>query len=68
MQRVELSLETKKQLARLILYIGEAEQIVEFCRQNLTRLTTFEPYAAFQRLDRQDKGFVTPQDISLFMR
>jgi len=50
MQRKEfyqLSLETKQKLGKLLAFIGESEQKIEFCRQNLCRLTAFEPYAAF---------------------
>ena len=42
-----MSLETKKKLARLLAYIGESEQFIEFYRQNLSKLASFEPYAAF---------------------
>jgi Ca2+-binding EF-hand superfamily protein len=61
-------LETLQRLARLLAFIGEQEQNVEFARQNLCRLSSFEPYAAFQRFDRGNKGFVTAEDVARFMR
>jgi len=71
MQRKELyqlSLETKKKLGKLLAFIGESEQKIEFARQNLCRLSSFEPYAAFQRLDRSGKGHITAKDVANFMR
>jgi len=32
--------------------IGETELKIEFNRQNLCKINAFEPYAAFQRIDR----------------
>ena len=61
-------MQTVKKLGKLLAFTGESEQRVEFMRQNLCKLRSFEPYAAFQRLDRTGKGFVTSKDISSFMR
>jgi hypothetical protein len=71
MQRKELyqlSLETKQKLGKLLAFIGESEQQIEFSRQNLCRLTAFEPYSAFQRLDRSGKGQLSSKDLANFMR
>ena len=58
MQRKQSSIETKQKLAKLLAFIGEQEQHIEFARQNLCKLTAFEPYAAFQRIDRSGKGLI----------
>lgn len=52
-----------KKLAKLLIFIGETELQIEFGRQNLCKAQNFEPYAAFQRVDRQDKGFITAHDL-----
>lgn len=61
-------MQTLKKLGKLLAFIGESEQRVEFARQQLCKLRSFEPYAAFQRLDRSAKGYVTPRDLANFMR
>ena len=68
MQKKELSIQTKKRLAKLLTHTGESEQKIEFARQNLCKAQAFEPYAAFQRLDRSGKGYITSRDIGNFMR
>ena len=47
MQRKDMSILTKKKLAKLLTHTGESEQRIEFCRQNLCKAQAFEPYAAF---------------------
>lgn len=47
MERKELSIETKRRLGKLLMFTGEAEQRVEFGRQNLCKTQAFEPYASF---------------------
>ena len=41
-----------KKLSKILVYIGETELQIEFARQNLCKASSFEPYAAFQRIDR----------------
>ena len=59
---------TKRKLAKLLTHLGQCEQKIEIARQKLCSLDAFEPYAAFQRLDRTGKGYVTPRDFANFMR
>lgn len=59
---------TVKKLGKLLAFVGESEQRTEFSRQNLCKLKSFEPYAAFQRIDRSGKGFVSAKDLASFMR
>ena len=47
MQSKNMSIGTKKKLAKLLTHTGESEQRAEFCRQNLCKAQAFEPYAAF---------------------
>ena len=68
MQGKNLNIATKKKLAKLLTHTGESEQQIEFSRQNLCKAKSFEPYAAFQRLDRSGKGYITPRDFANFMR
>lgn len=57
-----------KKLAKLIMYMGETEMQIEFGRQKLCKANNFEPYAAFQRIDRQDKGYLLVKDIYKFIK
>ena len=52
----------------MLMYIGETEMKIEFNRQNLCKLSNFEPYAAFQRIDRGAKGHITAKDVEKYLR
>ena len=63
-----LSLETERRLAKLLMGTAELEKQVEVVRQVLAEQALFEPYAVFQRLDRQSKGYLSPKDLMNFLR
>jgi len=52
LNKKEISMTTKKRLGKLFHHVGVQEQKCEQDRQALCRVTSFEPYASFQRLDR----------------
>ena len=64
----ELSIDTKKKLARLLVHIGEAEARAEFARQTLCKTQDFELVEAFKRIDKESTGELSCNEISLFMR
>lgn len=68
MKKQEISVQTKKKLAKIFTTTGEAELQVELLRQNLCKVSSFEPYASFQRIDRLAKGYITARDVLHFMR
>lgn len=68
MHKKEISMTTKKRLAKVFTYTGEQEQQIEFARQNLSKANAFEPYASFQRLDRLSKGYLTSRDLLNYMK
>jgi hypothetical protein len=47
MQRKEISITSKKKLQKLLTLTGVKEQQLEFSRQNLCKIESFEPYASF---------------------
>ncbi len=55
-------------LADLLLTIANYEQQIELKRQYLAMNENFEPYSAFQRLDRLETGFLTPREFLNFIR
>ena len=57
-----------KKLVKLLMYIGETELQIEFARIKLCKAQNFEPYAAFQRLDRDGKGHVIPKDLYRYIK
>jgi hypothetical protein len=57
-----------KKVSKLIVFIGETELQTEFARQKLCKCNAFEPYAAFQRLDRQAKGYIISKDVEKYMK
>ena len=54
---------TQQKLASLIMEIAKQEIHIEAARQTLCEQPLFEPYAAFQRLDRSHKGTLTDKNI-----
>ena len=62
-----LSQETKLKLSDLLIAVADFERQVEIVRQILCEQKEFEPYAAFKRIDRQRKGFLTGADIQKFL-
>ncbi|CDW76041.1 ef hand family protein [Stylonychia lemnae] len=68
MNKKEISMTTKKRLAKLFTYTGEAELDLELARQNLCKAQQFEPYASFQRIDRGCKGYLSIRDFLNFMK
>lgn len=58
----------RTKLAGLLLTVAEEELKIEQTRQSLAASPAFEPYAAFSRLDRQNKGYLTGVEIKDFLR
>ena len=61
------SIEVDAKVICIILTIAKAEEVIEQHRQILSQKPQYEPYAAFQRLDRSCKGYVTTNDLKLFL-
>jgi Ca2+-binding protein (EF-Hand superfamily) len=62
-----LSTSGRQRLKTLFIEISKHEQQLEVLREILGEQYEFEPYAAFRRLDRKRKGFVTANDIREFL-
>lgn len=54
---------SKSKLGEILLTIAEDELIIEQQRQMLAGLKEFEPYSAFTRIDRDNKGHLTARDV-----
>jgi Ca2+-binding EF-hand superfamily protein len=61
-----ISLETENRLATLIVGIADQEREVEIVRQVLCEQPLFETYSAFQRIDRNKRGYISTRDIYKF--
>jgi hypothetical protein len=55
-------------LAALLQHLGQAEVAVERQRQRMARLVDFEPYASFQRVDRECLGYLNCRQICQYLR
>ena len=62
-----LSYETKSKLANFFSTLLEGERQLELMRQILCEHREFEPHAAFSRIDRLRRGFLTATDINRFL-
>lgn len=63
-----LSVETCALLRSLLIAIAEGEMSIEKQRKILGKLVKYEPYCAFQRIDRRRTGFIDSMDILTFLR
>ena len=48
--------------------IAKHEKKIEVKRQYLAGNESFEPYMVFQRIDRDETGFITPKKLLYFIR
>lgn len=48
--------------------IADEELNIEKFRQSLAAFKEFEPYAAFTRIDRENKGFINGKDLSTYIK
>jgi len=55
-------------LKKLLLKISRLEQDIELKRQYLASNENMEPYQVFQRVDRNEDGFITPMELLNFIR
>lgn len=63
-----LGLESQYKLKEFFQTMAELELQVERQRQLLATLTDFEPFAAFQRINRNGDEFVTGLELYNFLR
>ena len=59
---------TLKGAVRTGMLLAEGEQTVEDQRSRLCSLMEFEPYSAFSRIDRENRGVITASDICIFLK
>lgn len=63
-----LSYESKQRLKDYFLLVAHEEMAVEKLRQMLASMKEFEPYQAFQRIDRECRGKVQAKALQQFLR
>ena len=63
-----MSVETKYFIKELLVSIGIGEIEIEKQRWELGKIVGFEPYAAFQRIDRHRSGYIDWSDILTFLK
>jgi Ca2+-binding EF-hand superfamily protein len=63
-----LTYETQRILKNLILEIGRGEMKLELIRQKLASFEDFEPYVAFQRVDRNRNDYIASEEILDFLK
>lgn len=57
----------RSKFATLLLTIAEEEESIEQQRQYLASFQAFEPYSAFSRIDRENKGFICGKEVQEFL-
>ena len=59
---------TKFKVVQLLTSIAESEQHVEEQRAILAKQKAFEPWTAFKRIDRDNKGRIVVEDLVEFLQ
>ena len=57
----------RSKLAGLFIMVAEEELAIEKQRQALCRLQGLEPYSAFSRIDRENRGYICGSEIKDFL-
>ena len=57
----------RSRLAGFFIMVAEEELTIERQRQELCRQVMFEPYSAFSRIDRDNKGYICGKEIKDFL-
>mmetsp|Transcript_7232 Transcript_7232/g.5498 ORF Transcript_7232/g.5498 Transcript_7232/m.5498 type:complete len:107 (-) Transcript_7232:557-877(-) len=65
---MSLTFETSRILKNFLLEVARHEQKIELIRQRLAGMDNFEPYVAFQRIDRNRNDFVVAEEIKDFLK
>jgi hypothetical protein len=65
---MSIGIDTQIKLKDFLKTVAEEELQVERQRQYLAKISEFEPYAAFQRVNRNGDGRVTALEIYSFLR
>lgn len=60
--------ESRLKLKEVLCYYAEQEIAIEKIRQIMAAMRDFEPYTAFRRIDRDNKGFVDAVSLTAFQR
>ena len=68
MHQNQLPIEMKKRLKSYLLLIKKGEMAIEEQRQRLSADYLFEPYPAFQRIDRDYDTVISPMEMLRFLR
>mmetsp|Transcript_7632 Transcript_7632/g.7010 ORF Transcript_7632/g.7010 Transcript_7632/m.7010 type:complete len:81 (+) Transcript_7632:56-298(+) len=63
-----LNMESKLKFKDLLLCLADGEIAMEKQRQILAVIKEFEPYSAFKRIDRDNKGYITNKQLKTFLK
>ena len=66
--KAQLTLKTQKTLKKLLALTAKSESDIEMQRQFLAKNENMEPYSVFQRIDRNEDGFIGSMEILYFLR
>ena len=63
-----LSKESEQTIVQIFTTTAQFERSVDITRQVLAEVKAFEPETAFQRIDKEHKGYLTPEDLLDFLQ
>jgi len=63
-----LGYESENKLKNLLVAVGDGERGLECARQRLCSIRDFAPHSAFQRVDRDENGYISSYELLNFLR
>ena len=61
-------IDTETLFQKILLFQAKFERFIENLRQELAGMYSFEPYKVFRMIDKDSKGFLTEEDLLLFLK
>lgn len=63
-----LGYESQNRLKNLLVAVGDGERTLECARQRLCNIRDFAPHSAFQRIDRDQNGYISSFELLNYLR
>ena len=63
-----LGYESENRLKNLLVAVGDGERTLEAARARLCSIRDFAPHSAFQRIDRDENGYVSSYELLNYLK
>jgi len=63
-----LGYESENRLKNLLVAVGDGERMLESSRSRISSIPGFAPHSAFQRIDRDENGYISSHELLNYLR